>query len=226
MSLQDEFRQALPSEEELIATQQQIVKEGVIGTVPQECPTRAQLMSFVAGSCTQGQVAAVSEHFAECNSCTAVLADIRSHQKITERRIFSRNRLVFAAVAVAVFVAALLATWLLRSQFPSETVIADLRNITRGIDTSSDSGVVLHGNTRRLRILLAPHAAEGHYEIAVFNPGDRTVPVLMRAASSTRGGDSLMIEVPIVVSSVQPGPYLLGIMHEGSEWAFYTIRID
>lgn len=103
---------------------------------------------------------------------------------------------------------------------------ADPRNVTRGVDASSDSGVVLHRNTRHLRILLAPRATEGKYEIAVFDPMDRAAPVSTGAASSARAGDSLVREVPLAVSNLQPGPYLLGIRHDGSEWAYYTIRLE
>ena len=224
MSLQDEFRQALPSEEELIATDVRIANEGEIGAVPQKCPTKTQWMLFVAGRLNEPRAEAFAEHLAECESCTAVLAEIRSRQEITERR--GRNKIVFAAIAAVVLIAALLATWLIRGRSPSETVIADLRNVTRGVDTSPDSGVTLHRNTRYLRILLAPRPVEGHYEIGMFSLRDQTSPILSTAASATRESDSLVLEASLDVRNIGPGPYLLGIRHNQSEWAYYSIRID
>ena len=162
---------------------------------------------------------------AECELCTATLAEIRCGQRASGRRL-SRNKLVFAAIAAAVLIVVLLATWLMRSRFPSETVTADLRNITRGVDNSQDSGVILHRNTRHLRILLGPEAVEGQYEVAVFNPVDRTSPLITRSASSSRENDSLVLEASVVVSNLQSGPYLLGIRYDHSEWAYYAIRID
>lgn len=223
MSLQDEFRQAVPSEDELIATDRQIGKEGAS---PHKCPSKSQLLLFVAGRYNKAQVAEISKHLAECNSCADVLADIRHQQKVADRRVFPKNKLLLAAIAAAVLIAALLMTWLIRSRVPSETVTADLRNVTRGVDTESDSGVILHRNTRHLRILLSPQAVAGDYEIAVFNPEDRASPLITRSASSSRENDSLVLEASVVVSNLQSGPYLLGIRHNDSEWIYYEIRID
>lgn len=226
MSPQDEFRQALPSEAELVAADLRIAHEGETGTVPQKCPTRAQLMLFVAGRYSERRVATISDHLAECDSCTAVLGEMRSHQKFAERRTFSRNKLVLAAVAVAVLIAATLALWLIRGGAASETATADLRNVTRGLDASPDSGVVLNRNTRRVRILLTPQPFEAQYQIAVFNPTDRSSPVLISAASSTRQSGSLVLEAPLAIRNLQPGAYLLGIRHDQSEWVYYSIRIE
>ena len=225
MSLEDEFRQALPSEAELIATDVRIAYEGGIGAVPQKCPTKAQWMLFVAGSYSDAQAATIAEHLAECESCTAILEEIRSQHKVADRRALARNRLIFAAIA-AVLVSWVLVIWLSRSRPPSETVLVDLRNVTRGVDTSSDSAVALRRNARDFRILLAPQPVEGRYEVAVFNPTDRSSPVVASAASSTRDSDSLVLKAPLVVSNLQPGPYLLGIRHDNSEWVYYAIRIE
>jgi len=227
MSLKDEFRQALASEEELIATEQRIATEVSAGTVQGDCQTEAQWMLFVAGKLNETQAATLGEHLAECESCNAILSGIRYQQEITERRIFSGKRLVFAAIAAAVLVAGVLATWSIRGRISSETVVADLRNVTRGVDTASDSGVILHRDTRHLRILLpSVQAVAGQYEIAVFNPVDRAYPLIITSASSTRENDSLVLEASVVVSNLQSGPYLLGIRHDNSEWAYYAIRID
>ena len=224
MSLQDEFRQALPREEELVAADQRITKAGGSSAGSPECPTKAQLMFFVAGRFNAARAGTIAEHLAECDSCTSILAEIHAQQKFSQTRI-SRRR-VFAAVAVVVLVAAVVAIWLIRARSSSEMVTADLRDITRGVEASPDSGVVLHRNTRRLRVLLAPQAVEGHYEIALFNAMDRTSPLITRSASSSRENDSLMLEGSVFVSNLQSGPYLLGIRHDNTEWAYYAIRID
>lgn len=226
MNLQDEFRQALPSEEELIATDLRIANEGEIGAVPQKCPTRARLRLFVAGKYSEAQLAIISGHLAECESCTAILAEIRLQQKIADRKTLSRNKVVFAGIAAAVLVVSVLSVWLSRNQSPSEAIVVDLRNVTRGIDTSPDSEVALRRNTRRVRILLAPQSVEERYDIAVFNPTDRSSPVLTSTAASIRQSDSLVLEAPLVVSNLQPGPYFLGIRHDNSEWVYYAIRIE
>jgi hypothetical protein len=226
MSLKDEFRQELPNEEELIGAETRVKIEAGDSAVPGKCLNKTQWTLFVAGKLNETQAAALGEHLAECESCNDILSEIRSQPDIVERRIFSGKRLVFAAVAAVVLVAVVLATWLIRGRVSSETVVADLRNITRGVDTSSDSGVILHRNTRHLRILLGPQAVEGQYEIAVFNPVDWTSPLITRPASSTRENDSLVLEAPVVVSNLQSGPYLLGIRHDNSEWAYYAMRID
>lgn len=226
MSLKDEFRQDLPREDELIATDRRIAVKAAVDDTHGICPTNAQWVFFVAGRFNETRAAGLAEHLAECESCTATLAEIRSGQRASGRR-FSRNKLVFAAIAAVVLVVALLAAWLMRGWPPSETAIADLRNVTRGIDnTSRDSGVTLHRKTRLLRILLVPQQVEGKYEIAVFSPTDLSSPVLTRSASSTRETDSLVLEVPVIVSNLQPGPYLLGIRHDNSQWVYYAIRIE
>lgn len=224
MSLKDEFRQGLPNEEELIGAERRIATEGTVGAVNGQCPTKAQWILFVAGRFSQSRAAVLAEHLSECDSCTATVAEIRCQQKIAERR--ARNKIVFGAIAAIVLIAAFLATWLIRGRSPSETVIADLRNVTRGVDISSESGVTLHRNTRHLRILLAPQALEGQYQIAVFNPVDRTFPVASGPAFSTRTSDSLVLEAPLLIRNLQPGPYLLGIRHDQSEWVYYKLRID
>jgi len=226
MSLRDEFRQDLPSEEEIIGTEARMAAEGRAGAPLSKCPTKAQWMFFVAGRFNENRAAALAEHLAECEACNAILTEIRSQQEVAERRIFSGKKLVFASIAAAVLVAVVLATWLIRGRFPSETVIADLRNVTRGVDNESDSGVILHRNTRHLRILLPPQAVAGEYEIAVFNPVNRTSSLITRSASSSRENDSLVLEASVSVSDLQSGPYLLGIRHNNSEWAYYAIRID
>lgn len=226
MSLKEEFRQDLPNEAELISTERRIAGEISDNPGQTNCPTKAQWIVFVAGKLNETQAAALVEHLAECESCNAILTAIRSQQKIAERRIFPGKKLVLAAIAAAALVAVVLGTWLIRGRVSSETVVADLRNVTRGVDTESDSGVILHRNTRRLRILLPPQAVAGEYEIAIFNPVDRTSPLLTRSASSSRENDSLLLEGSLVVSNLQSGPYLLGIRHNGSHWAYYEIRID
>ena len=225
MNLKDGFRQDLPREDELIATDRRLASKEAVGDAHGTCPTNAQWVFFVAGRFNETRAADLAEHLAECELCTATLAEIRCGQRDSGQRL-SRNKLVFAAIAAVVFVVVLLTTWVIRGRFASETVTADLRNVTRGVDTSSDSGVVLHRNTRHLRILLGPEAVAGEYEIAVFNPVDRTSPLITRPASTTRENDSLVLGASIVVSKLQSGPYLLGIRHDNSEWAYYAIRID
>jgi hypothetical protein len=226
MSLKNEFRQSLASEQELIATERRMATEASAGAVQGNCPTKAQWMLFVAGRLNETQAAALAEHLVQCESCHAILSEIRSQQEVAERRIFSGKKLVVAAIAAAVLVAVVLATWLIRGRFSPQTVIADLRNVTRGVDTASDSLVILHRNTRHLRILLPPQAVEGQYEIAVFDPLNRTTPLVTKPASSTRAVDSLVLETSVSVSDLQSGPYLLGVRHDNSEWAYYAIRID
>lgn len=221
MSLQNEFRQARPGEEELIAAGRRIAEAG--GSSP-ECPTKAQLMFFVAGRFNAVRAGTIAEHLADCESCTTILVNIRAQQEVSRNRIFRKR--VFAAVAAIVLIAVVLATWLIRGRVSSETVVADLRSVTRGVDTESDSGVILQRNTRHLRILLPPQAVAGEYEIAVFNPVDRTSPLITRSASSSRENNSLVLEASVFVSNLQSGPYLLGIRHDNSEWAYYAIRID
>lgn len=224
MNLKDEFRQDPPREDELIATDRRVAATATVGDPSGTCPTNAQWVFFVAGRFNEIRAAGLAEHLAECESCTATLAEIRSGQRASEGRL-SRNKLVFAAIAAVVLVVALLATWLMRGRVSSETVTADLRNVTRGVDNSQDSGVILHRNTRHLRIVLAPQAVEGLYEVAVFNPMDRTSPLFIRPASSSRAGDSLVLEAALVVNDLQRGPYLLGIRHDGLGWVYYAIQI-
>jgi len=226
MSLKHEFRQDLPTEEELIGTAGRIASESSASAVPSQCPNKAQWMLFVAGRLNETQGADLAEHLAECESCNVILAEIRSQQELPHRRIFSGKKLVFAATVAAVLVAVVLATWLIRGRSQSETVIADLRNVTRGIETATDSGVILHRNTRHLRILLPPQTIEGQYEIAFFNPVDRASPFVTRRVTSSRADDSLVLEASVVVNNLQSGPYLLGVRHDQSEWAYYAIRID
>lgn len=226
MSLKDEFEQDLPSEAELIDTERRIVAEASAGAVQSNCPTKAQWMFFVAGKLNGTEATALGEHLAECQSCTAILSAMRSQQQIAERRIFSGKKLVLAAIAAVALVAVVLAMWLIRGHVSSETVVADLRNVTRGVDTESDSGVILHRNTRHLRVLLSPQAVAGEYEIAIFDPVYRSAALVTRPASSSRTNDSLVLDASIMVSNLQSGPYLLGIRHDKSEWAYYAIRID
>lgn len=221
MSLQDEFRQARSGEEELVAAGRRIAEAG--GSSP-ECPTNAQLMFFVAGRFNAARAGAIAVHLADCDWCTVILEDIRAQQGISKRRVFRKR--VFAAVAAVVLVGVLLAIWLIPGRGSSGTVTADLRNITRGVETSPDFEVVLHRDTRRLRVLLVPQAVEGRYEIAIFNAMNRTTPVLTEAASSIHESDSVTLEAPLRAGNLEPGPYLLGIRHDNSVWMYYPIQIE
>jgi hypothetical protein len=225
MSLKDEFRQERPNEEELIGTEGRIASERSVGAVTSKCPTKAQWMFFVAGKFNETRAAELGEHLAECESCNAIFTEIRSQQEVADLRIFSGKKLVFAAIAAAILVVVLLATWLMRSGVPPETAVLDLRSVTRGVDNSTDSGLVLHPNTRHLRILLPRQPAERKYEVALFDPSDLTSPRVTGTAASIPRNDSLVLEVSLPVGHFQPGPYLVGIRHDHLEWAYYTIRI-
>lgn len=171
MSLREEFRQAFPSEEELILAEERI-----------------------------------------------------AHKQ--SRRVSSRRKVLVAGFAAVVFVILLVAALLIHYRAPLETAVVDLRNVTRGLDTSSASDIAIHRDARHLRILLSTQHALGQYEVGVFDPANQTSPLMTSPASSTREGDSVVLEAPLALKNLRPGPYLLGIRQDQSDWVYYAIRIE
>jgi hypothetical protein len=187
------------------------------------CPTTSQLISFAMGNYGDGDpaISELKKHLEDCDSCIARLKAIRpprGRQTLAPSFLKTRS---FAAVAVALVVAAI-SFWAIRSQGPLVATV-DLRQVVRGIEPSS---INLNRNADIIRVLLPAGSSDGDYDLGIFISTTAVSPIRLGATRATFENGDVVIRVAISLKELRPGPYLLGIRHAGTEWAKYVVTVN
>jgi hypothetical protein len=187
------------------------------------CPTTSQLISFAMGNYLHDDpaISELKKHLEDCDSCIARLKAIRpprGDQTLALNLLKTRS---FAAVAVALVVAAI-SFWAIRSQGPLVATV-DLRQVVRGIEPSS---INLHRNADIIRVLLPAGSSDGDYDVGIFSSTTADSPIRLGSTRATLENGNLVIAVPISLKELRPGLYLLGIRHAGTEWAKYVVTVN
>jgi hypothetical protein len=222
--MNEELKQGFPTEGELTKALSGL--EGENGTsIP--CPSIAELRQFAMGKygLDEPMLLGMLDHLADCESCAQEMAKIRLELEAEQKR--SRRwfgwKLGYALLCVALVAASWF--WATRAR-SSGVATVDLRSITRGDETSAPAPGTLHRNTASVRILLPVGSADGAYEVGVFQQAGSTAPIVTGTARTNLENNDLVLRLPLLLKSVRPGSYSLGIRHGNSEWAYYPVRID
>ncbi len=219
------FQDDVPSEAELIAAERRIEEPEILDLA--NCPSDLQLRGFAAGEYREKDpvLLLILDHLSECDACMAKMAAIRIRRQNESHALRSRKRAVFLAFGAALILV-LVAFLAIRSRTSSQVAVIDLRDITRGNDTSSASvDIGLRSNTRLIRILLPIGSNAGDYDLAVFDPSFRKSPLLSVSASTRDDNGNLTIEATLPRANLRPGSYLLGIRQVTKEWTYYPLTI-
>ena len=222
--MDEELRQGFPTEDELTKALSGL--EGENGaSIP--CPSIAELRQFAMGKYGAHEpiLLAVLDHLADCESCEQEMAKIRLELQAKQKhsRLWYGWKLGYALLCVALVAASWF--WATRDR-SSGLATVDLRHITRGDETSAPKPITLHTNTDSVRILLPVGSADGAYEVGVFEQAGSTTPIVTGLAQTSVENGDLVLRVPLSLKSVRRGLYSLGIRHENSEWAYYSLTVN
>jgi len=216
------FRQYEPAERELLEALAHTIEEEPGSADISKCPSPAELRQLAKGACNSpARRAELLVHLADCNHCIQILKRIR------EGRVFRQRAMV---IAILVVVAATIWTWSQRRSGENRDVVAtiDLRLVTptRGDEkpgTLQPAKVRRH--TAQLRVML-PLGSDGTYEVGIL-PGGSNQPLLARASGSTQIEDhTVVLHLPVDLSTVTPGNYSLALKKSGGEWEYYSLTVE
>ena len=122
-----------------------------------------------------------------------------------------------------------MATWLWINQHPFENLrvaTVDLRLIspTRGQIPGPETATVRKA-TDGFRIVL-PVGSEGHYEMAILGPDEKSTPLLHSSGSTKLEGHDVVLDLPANLTHLKSAKYLLTLRRDGYEWEYYSLTLE
>jgi len=185
-----------------------------------DCPSRRELQRFAAGKSDSIQRDRLLTHLATCDLCVDSMASLRQRRWIT--------RTVF--VLASVFAVIVGATWFWANQHgaisdANRVATVDLRLIspTRGQGLGNRSATV-DRTVSGLRLVL-PVGGEGNYDLEILGQ-DTKLPALLRGSGNTRREDTdIVLRLPLNLSNLKSGDYLLALRRDGTEWEYYSLHL-
>ena len=213
------LRQYRVAEQELMEALSSVTrKDGRVHRLG-DCPTVADLRSFVAGRCTRAQREELLAHIDSCDKCITLLRQMR------ERVILIRRTSLVLAIA-AVLAVAVWVTLERSSSTSSVVATIDLRFVspTRGIDNKNPAdAVTAQHQAGRLRIIL-PIGSEGKYECQILR-APQSAPLLRAPGEASLENHEVVLNLPVELGKLMPGRYSLALRREGSEWVYYPLIV-
>jgi hypothetical protein len=220
MANPEQYRAA---EQELIGNGSSILRAGGGHGATGHCPSPRDLRCFADGKFegSEAQRDELLAHLALCDRCIDSLARLRQHRTV--------RRMAFAFASAIVVITA--AAWLWVNQHrasPDSNQVAtvDLRLIstTRGQAPGPQTATVRKA-AGGLRIVL-PVGSEGNYQVAILGQDRKPTP-LPRISGNTRlEGHDLVLNLPVNLSNLNSGEYLLALRRDGGEWEYYSVILE
>jgi len=112
------------------------------------------------------------------------------------------------------------------SQVLSGVATVDLRLIspTRGQVPGPQTATV-RKTTGGLRVVL-PVGSEGNYEVEILGQDIQPTPLLRSSGSTRLEGHDVVLNLPVNLSNLKSGKYLLALRRDSSEWEYYSVILE
>jgi hypothetical protein len=138
-----------------------------------------------------------------------------------------RTAFGFASVIVVIAAAALF--WVNQHRpLPDLNRVAtvDLRLIspTRG-QVPGPQAATVRKAASGLRVVL-PIGSEGNYEVEILGQHRQPTPLLRSSGSTRLEGHDVVLNLPVNLSNLKSGKYLLALRRDGSEWEYYSLMLE
>jgi hypothetical protein len=204
----------------------EVLRRGLLAEFPNPervgCPTPKVLQDIATHRLALAQAAPFVSHITACSPC---YQDFRRFRDAT-----TRKRRTLLAVAAGVLLVGSLLAWRWFEGFhesqTAQTVVLDLRDLSvaRGSQPPPQAlPLKIKRTASRLNIYLPLGSSGGNYEVRLIDSsGDATVTAMGAAQLQ---GQLTMLVVPVAVSLVPPGDYVLQVRKKDSEWISYPVLI-
>jgi len=206
----------------------EILRQGLATEFPNPerigCPGGSLLKGIAQGKVSLTEVEPWLDHLGSCSPCFREFKEFRRQLAMQRRRVLT----LVATAAVLLFA---VGGWLWvrarHSVQTTETAVLDLRerSVARG-QNPSDKGqapLEISRSTTHLVLDLPIGSKDGPYDVGLItDTGDE----LLHATGIAELSDHInRVRVDVVLTSVRPGTYSLGVRQPNLEWARYPIRV-
>jgi hypothetical protein len=204
----------------------EVLRRGLLAEFPNPgrvgCPDPKVLQDIATHRLALAQAAPFIDHITACSPC---FGDVRRLREATIRR-----RRILVAVAASVLLVASVLGWRLLERSHenqmAQTAVLDLRNLSvaRGSQPAPQAlPLKIRATASRLNIYLPLGSSGGDYEVRIINSSGDTIVAAMGAAQLQ--GQLTVLVVPVAVSLVPPGDYVLQVRKKDSEWISYPVLV-
>ena len=187
------------------------------------CPDATVLKGIASHKLGLAEAERWFDHITSCSPCYRDFSQFQEAYQVRRKR-------TFLAVAASILIVASVAGWALtqwhgQPQF-AQTAVLDLRNrsVSRGTEANpGEPPLEVSRTAARWNIYLPLGSGEGSYEVLLVSPSEES----MVAASGTANlrDQITVLQVPVSLSSVRPGQYILKVRKAGSEWNSYQFLL-
>ena len=204
----------------------EVLRRGLLAEFPNPdrvgCPASVVLKDIAAHRLPLAQAAQFLDHITACSPC------YRDFRRFREASIRQRRALV--AVVVGVLLVASVTGWRLfegsRESQMAQTAVLDLRDLSvaRGSQPAPQAlPLKIRTTASRLSIYLPLGSSGGDYEVRLINSSGDAI-LAAKGAAQLQGQLTILV-VPVTVSLVSPGEYVLQIRKIDSEWISYPVLV-
>src|SRR5271157_4409745 len=188
------------------------------------CPDASVLRGIAFRKLRLEEVDKWLDHLSSCSPCYQEFTELRNEAASQRRRM----RAWIAVAAVLVFaVAGWLWVRIHHSVQPPETAVLDLRelSVARGQNPAQTNQhpLEISRSAKHLILDLPIGSNEGSYDVALLSESGNQI---QSASGSAQLQDHIVtLRADVDLSTVRPGPYVLGLRQPGLAWTRYPVRI-
>ena len=205
-----------------------ILRQGLATEFPNPdrtgCPGSSLLEGIAQGKVSLPEAEPWLDHLGSCSPCFQEFKQFRRQLAIQRRRVLTW----VAAAAILLFA---VGGWLWvrarHSVESTDTAVLDLRerSLARGqSEPGTDQAPLQISRAAKHLVLDLPIGSkEGLYDVGLFTEtGDQ---ILLAAGTAQLQNHITNLRVDVELSSVRPGPYLIGVRPPSVEWTRYPVRV-